>query len=106
MGEILGIGCSHAPMILNPPEEWGRMRERIFSHVPGYQAPAQLLAELGEDQGLSEDRRNQARIADAFRVLHDRLHAWAPDVLDETRGELGATGHAVKVGRPSTIVFR
>jgi catalytic LigB subunit of aromatic ring-opening dioxygenase len=81
MTEILGIGCSHAPMILNPPEEWGRMRERIFSRVPGYHPPAELVAELGEDQGLGEDRRNQARIVEAFRVLHDRLHAWAPDVL-------------------------
>jgi hypothetical protein len=34
MAEILGIGCSHAPMILNPPEEWPRTRERIMSRVP------------------------------------------------------------------------
>jgi hypothetical protein len=81
MADILGIGCSHAPMILNPPEEWGRMRERIFSRVPGYQPPPELIAELGDDHGLSADRRNQARIVEAFRVLHDRLHAWAPDVL-------------------------
>ena len=81
MADILGIGCSHAPMILNPPEEWGQMRERIFSRVPGYQPPPELIAELGDDHGLSADRRNQARIVEAFRVLHDRLHAWAPDVL-------------------------
>jgi hypothetical protein len=68
-------------MILNPPEEWGRMRERIFSRVPGYQPPPELIADLGDDHGLSADRRNQARIVEAFRVLHDRLHAWAPDVL-------------------------
>lgn len=81
MAEILGIGCSHAPMILNPPEEWGRMRERIYARIPNYQPPPELLADRGDDNGLSADRRNQARIVNAFRTLHDRLHAWAPDVV-------------------------
>lgn len=81
MAEILGIGCSHAPMILNPSGEWGRVRERIFSRVPNYQPPPQLLGELGEDNGLSADRRNQERLVKAFGVLHDRLHGWAPDVV-------------------------
>lgn len=81
MADILGIGCSHAPMILNPPEEWGRVRQSIYSRIPNYQPPPELLADRGEDNGLSADRRNQGRIVNAFRVLHDRLHAWAPDVV-------------------------
>jgi hypothetical protein len=68
-------------MILNPPEEWGRMRERIYARIPNYQPPPELLADRGDDNGLSADRRNQARIVNAFRTLHDRLHAWAPDVV-------------------------
>ena len=55
MAAILGIGCSRAPMILNPPEEWGRMRERTFSHVPGYQPPAEPIADQGQDQGLGAE---------------------------------------------------
>ena len=81
MAEILGIGCSHAPMILNPAEEWRRTRARIYSRVPNYRPPPDMVAELGQDDGLSADRQNQARIVNAFRVLHDRLHAWAPEVL-------------------------
>jgi hypothetical protein len=81
MAEILGIGCSHAPMILNPADEWGRMRSRIYSRIPNYQPPPDMQADLAEDNGLSADRQNQARIVNAFRVLHERLHAWAPDVL-------------------------
>jgi aromatic ring-opening dioxygenase catalytic subunit (LigB family) len=68
-------------MILNPPEEWPRMRARIYGRIPNYQSPPSMLAELGEDNGLGADRQNQARIVNAFRVLHDRLHAWSPDVV-------------------------
>jgi len=81
MAEILGLGCSHGPIILTPPEAWAKGRERIFSRVPNYQPPPQLLAELGEDNGRSRDRQDQQRVVESFRVLHDRLHAWNPDVL-------------------------
>ena len=81
MAELPGIGCSHAPMILNPPEEWGNMRKSIYSRVPNYQAPPSMVEELGEDDGLSHDRKNQQRIADASQVLRDKLHEWIPDVV-------------------------
>ena len=48
MSEILGIGCSHAPMILNPPEEWAAMRKSIYSRVPTYEAPAEMVEELAD----------------------------------------------------------
>ena len=81
MAEILGIGCSHAPMILNPPEEWGNMRKSVYSRVPNYQAPDSMVQELGDDNGLSHDKKNQKRITDAFAVLRDKLHEWKPDVV-------------------------
>ena len=81
MAEILGIGCSHAPMILNPPEEWGNMRKSIYSRIPGYQAPPSMIEELADDNGLVHDRQNQQKIVDAFKVLRDKLHAWKPDVV-------------------------
>jgi hypothetical protein len=81
MAEILGIGCSQPPMILNPGEEWGHMCAHIYARGANYQALPELLDDVGEDNGRSADRRNQARMANAFRGLHDRLHAWAPDVL-------------------------
>ncbi len=81
MAEILGIGCSHGPIILTPPEMWAKARERVFARIPDYQPPAQLLEELGQDNGLSQDKRDQQRVMDSFKVLHDRLHEWAPDVV-------------------------
>lgn len=51
MAKILGLGCSHGPIILTPPEAWARGRERIFSRVTNYQPPPQLLEALGQDKG-------------------------------------------------------
>lgn len=81
MAEILGLGCSHGPIILTPPEVWAKGRERVFARIPDYQPPAQLLEELGQDNGLSQDRRDHQRVVESFQVLHDRLHQWDPDVL-------------------------
>lgn len=81
MAEILGLGCSHGPIILTPPEVWAKGRERLFNRVPDYQPPPQLLAELGQDNGLRQDRLDQQRVVESFRVLHDHLHQWNPDVV-------------------------
>ena len=81
MAEILGLGCTHAPMILNKPEQWVDVRKGIASRIPNYRPPPKLLEELGDDNGLTQDRRNQKRIVDAFGVLRDRLHSWRPDVV-------------------------
>ena len=81
MGEVLGLGCSHAPMILNPPEEWANMRKAIYSRIPEYEAPPEMVEQLGDDNGLSHDIWNQKRIADAFAVLKEKLHSWKPDVV-------------------------
>lgn len=81
MSEILGIGCSHAPMILNPPEEWAAMRKSIYGRVAGYEAPEEMVRELADDNGLAHDKKNQKKIADAFAVLKEKLHAWKPDVV-------------------------
>ena len=81
MAEILGLGCSHGPIILTPPQAWAKGRERIFARVPNYQPPPQLLEELGQDNGLSQDIADQQRVVEAFAVLRERLHAWNPDVV-------------------------
>ena len=81
MAEILGLGCSHGPIILTPPEVWTKGRERIFSRIPDYEPPAQLLEELGQDNGLSQDKLDQKRVVESFQVLHDKLHEFDPDVL-------------------------
>lgn len=81
MAEILGLGCSHGPIILTPPESWAKTRERMYARIPNYQPPGQLLEELGQDNGLSQDISDQKRVVESFAVLRDRLHEWDPDVL-------------------------
>ena len=81
MAEILGIGCTHAPMILFPPEHWVNVRKRLSERIPNYEKPPQLVEELGDDNGASHDKKNHKRIGDAFKVLRERLHAWKPDVV-------------------------
>ena len=81
MAEILGLGVSHGPIILTPPEVWHQGRKRINSRVPNYEKPAQLLEELGQDNGFSQDQADHKRIVESFKVMHDRLHQWNPDVV-------------------------
>ena len=81
MAELLGLGCSHGPIILTPPEVWHKGRSRIFGRILNYEAPAALIEELGDDNGLTEDRADQKKVVEAFGVLRDRLHQWKPDVL-------------------------
>jgi hypothetical protein len=81
MAELLGLGCSHGPIILTPPEVWHKSRERIFGSNPNFQAPPQLIEALGDDNGLTQDRLDQQKIVAAFQVMRDRLNEWNPDVL-------------------------
>ena len=81
MAEILGLGCSHGPIILTPPAVWHKGRERIYARIPDYEKPAQLLEELGQDNGLAQDMLDQKKLMESFQVLHDRLHRFNPDVL-------------------------
>ena len=81
MSEVLGLGCSHAPMILNPAEQWPEIRRRIYGGVPNYEAPPKMVEELGVDNGASRDKINQQKIVDAFAVLREKLTAWKPDLV-------------------------
>ena len=81
MAEILGLGCTHAPMILYPPEHWVNVRKRLSSGIPDYQPPPSLIEELADDNGIRHDRKNHHRIMNAFAVLRDKLHDWQPDAV-------------------------
>ena len=75
MAEILGLGCSHGPIILTPPEVWSKGRERLFARVPNYEPPPQLLEELGDDNGLSQDRADHEHVVASFAVMRSEI-AW------------------------------
>ena len=81
MSELLGLGCSHGPIILTPPESWHKSRERIFGRNPNFRAPPSLVKELEDDNGLSQDLIDQQKVVEAFGVMRDRLQEWNPDVV-------------------------
>jgi aromatic ring-opening dioxygenase catalytic subunit (LigB family) len=67
--------------MLVPPEQWGAVRSRIVARVPNYKDPPELVAELGDDNGLSAARAHHRQAMEGFRVLRERLERFQPDVL-------------------------
>ncbi|MEJ0019323.1 MAG: hypothetical protein WDN25_22780 [Acetobacteraceae bacterium] len=88
MAEILGLGCTHYPGLLQPDERLpGGFRHLLTApNVPAEYKdranwPAELLAELGNDEGASAARRYGMRMADDFRGIRRELDAFDPDVV-------------------------
>ena len=76
MAEILGLGCTHWPTLCLPNERLTDVFERVLS-APNVDParknpanwPAELLAELGNDNGLSAAQRCGERFGDDFRAI-------------------------------------
>src|ERR1700683_3758079 len=68
MAEILGVGCTHRPVMLRRNEDWTGIMKVTLDDPDMPEAmknpanwPEQLGAELGNDWGASAARRLQAR---------------------------------------------
>src|SRR5215469_1065066 len=88
MGEILGLGCTHYPGLLQPDEKLpGGFRHLLTApNVPASYKdranwPGELLTELGNDAGASSARRYGARMADDFRAVRKALDEFNPDLV-------------------------
>jgi len=88
MGEILGLGCTHYPGLLLPDERMPGGFHHLLTapNVPASAKdranwPDALLAELGNDAGVSSARRYGARMADGFRAVRASLEAFDPDIV-------------------------
>ena len=88
MAEIIGLGCTHYPGLLQPDERLpGGFRHLLTApNVPAQYKdranwPAELLAELGNDDGVSSARRYGARMAEGFRAVRKALDEFDPDVV-------------------------
>ena len=88
MGEILGLGCTHYPGLLLPDERLAGGFHHLLtaSNVPASAKdranwPDPLLAELGNDAGVSAGRRYGARMADGFRAVRAALDKFDPDIV-------------------------
>ena len=77
MAELLGIGCTHAPMILFPPEHWVNVRKRLSESIPNYVAPPQLI-EQGPKVGTVGDHQHvclgRASLCHELRAVSGRQH--------------------------------
>ncbi len=88
MGEILGLGCTHYPGLLQPDAQLPGLFHHLLTapNVPAFYKdranwPAELVAELGNDAGLSAAQRYSARLAEGFRAVRRALDAFEPDVV-------------------------
>ncbi len=88
MGELLGIGLSHAPMFQFPDEN---MADILRSFLKRDSIPAEaramdnwpkaMRAEWGDDEGLAAARAHRELVVGAFRKLRAELDAFNPDFV-------------------------
>jgi len=88
MGDILGLGCTHYPGLLLPDERMPGGFHHLLTapNIPAKQKdranwPDTLLAELGNDAGVSSARRYGARLGEGFRAVRRALDAFNPDIV-------------------------
>jgi hypothetical protein len=89
MGEILGLGLSHYPGPVTPSQYWTRMLERnvevgriapeLFADKSRW--PAEMIRELGSDNGASAAVRHRDQLLAGYRTLQTALEAFDPDLV-------------------------
>ncbi|HEY7065292.1 MAG TPA: extradiol ring-cleavage dioxygenase [Chloroflexota bacterium] len=88
MGEILGIGCTHAPHLQFTDGAMANVLRRTMRSERTPEPlrdprnwPAPMQAELGEDEGLSAARRHRVELLAGFRAARAALDAFQPDFV-------------------------
>jgi hypothetical protein len=89
MSQILGVGLTHYPGLLVPPENWPRMLKRgvEIGRIPAdlyadhQRWPKEMLAEWGADEGVGAAREHERRLVAAFKTLRRKLDEFAPDLV-------------------------
>lgn len=89
MGEILGVGCSHGPGIIGPPEtlteiylKYNLKSELTPAHLKDPKNwPAKMREEWGDDEGLAFSRAYQAILQPAYRKARAAIDAFGPDFV-------------------------
>src|SRR5437764_1406138 len=88
MAEILGLGCTHWPTLCLPNDGLTGVFKRVLDAPnvdPAVKDPAnwpsELLAELGNDDGLSAANRCGERFGNDFRAIRKILDDFNPDLV-------------------------
>jgi hypothetical protein len=88
MGEILGIGCTHRPVMLRPDDAWTSMMKASLDDpdMPDDMKnpanwPAKLREELGNDWGAATAARYREVYRQHFAEARRALDEFKPDVI-------------------------
>jgi hypothetical protein len=88
MAEILGLGCTHWPTLCLPNERLTDVFKRVLDAPnvdPAVKDPAnwpsELVAELGNDDGLGAAQRCGERFGEDFRAIRKILDDFNPDFV-------------------------
>jgi Catalytic LigB subunit of aromatic ring-opening dioxygenase len=88
MAEIIGLGCTHYPGLTLPDERLPGGFHHLLTapNIPAHQKdpanwPPELIAELGNDAGVSSARRYGPRMAEGFRAVRKALDDFNPDLV-------------------------
>jgi hypothetical protein len=88
MGEILGLGITHAPMFQFPDEHMADILRKFikkedvpesFKNVKNW--PEAMQKEWGNDEGLLAAKRHREEVVHSFRKLRAELDAFNPDFV-------------------------
>ena len=88
MGEILGLGTTHVPLLAGRDQDMARILRRILAD-PGLPEdlrrpenwPEPMRKEWGTDEGLVAARRHREALLGEFRKARRALDDFAPDVV-------------------------
>lgn len=88
MGELLGIGLTHAPHFQFPDENMADLLRMRMANVDAPEEvrdpdrwPAEMREEWGDDEGLSAARRHREVVVGGFRRAREALDEFAPDFV-------------------------
>jgi hypothetical protein len=88
MGEVLGLGCTHAPHLQFRDEEMSNVLRRLLrsDQTPAELKdpanwPAGMREEWGADEGLTSAAKHRAVVAEGFRKARAAIDAFKPDFL-------------------------
>jgi len=92
MAEILGVGCTHRPLMLRPNEDWTFMFRAALDDPDMPEAmknpaswPAPVREELGNDWGASAAARGREVYRAHFAVARRVIDEFNPDVVASSR---------------------
>lgn len=88
MGEILGIGMTHAPHLQFTDENMANVLKRLLKseRTPAAMKepsnwPAGMRAEWGSDEGLTAARKHRTELLEGVRAARAALDAFKPDLV-------------------------